>query len=114
VWQPPPSGSRHPLAILGGVVLGLALGFFLMPWLGIMLGSSAASTGNSSAETLGGVGVVLGFGLPIALGIAMLIPRRLRKAGAGVLLGLSIGMIVGSASCLGVWGLFIAALSGAH
>ena len=51
-------------------------------------------------------------------GLAPLAAHRLDaagdKAGAGVLLGLSIGMIVGSASCLGVWGLFIAALSGAH
>ena len=31
-----------------------------------------------------------------------------------MLMGISIGMIVGSASCLGVWGLFIVALSGAH
>lgn len=104
--------------MFGGIVLGLGLGFLVMPWLGIWLSSGIASTsgssGSSSAETLGGFGIVLGFGLPIVVGLGMLFSSRLRRAGAGVLLGISIGMIVGSASCLGVWGLFIAALSGAH
>lgn len=113
-WQPPPGNRRNPLVVIGGILLGLALGFLVMPWLGIWLGSGAASTTDGSSESLGTIGVILGFGLPIVLGLGMLLSGRLRKAGAGVLMGISIGMIVGSASCLGVWGLFIAALSGAH
>ena len=100
------------MLVIGGILLGLGLGFLVMPWLGIWL--SAGATSSSGADSLGGIGIILGFGLPIVVGIGMLLSRRLRKAGAGVLLGISIGMIVGSASCLGVWGLFIVALSGAH
>jgi hypothetical protein len=116
VWQPPPGTRRNPFLVLGGILLGLGLGFFALPWFGIWLGAGAASTvdDSSSANALGGIGIALGFGLPIVLGIALLIPRKLRQAGAGVLLGLSIGMIVGSASCLGLWGLFIAAMSSSH
>lgn len=112
VWQPPPGRRRNPLLVIGGILLGLGLGFLVMPWLGIWL--SAGATSSSGADSLGGIGIILGFGLPIVVGIGMLLSRKLRQAGAGVLMGISIGMIVGSASCLGVWGLFIAALSGSH
>ncbi len=112
MWQPPPGNGRHPLAVIGGLLLGLLLGFLVMPWLGIWLGSGA--TASSGSDSLGAIGIVLGFGLPILLGIVLLVPRQLRRAGAGLLMGISIGMIVGSVSCLGVWGAFVGALSGSH
>lgn len=99
--------------MVGGIVLGLVVGFLVMPWLGIWIGAGLSGTGSGDGA-LGGLGIALGFGLPIVGGIALLFSSRARRAGAGLLMGMSIGMIVGSASCLGVWGLFIAALSGAH
>ncbi len=108
VWQPPPGNRRNPLLVVGGILLGLGLGFFALPFLGLWLTGLASGT----SDTLGGLGIAVGFALPILLGIALLIPRKLRKAGAGVLMGISIGMIVGSASCLGIWGLFIASYNG--
>ena len=37
VWQPPPGNRRNPLLVIGGILLGLGLGFLVMPWLGIWL-----------------------------------------------------------------------------
>ena len=39
--------------------------------------------------------------VPLLLGIALLVPPRFRVVGAGVVMGLAVGLIVGSASCLG-------------
>ncbi|QIK66969.1 hypothetical protein G7072_12020 [Nocardioides sp. HDW12B] len=43
--------------------------------------------------------------VPLVLGVLLLVPPRFRSVGAGVVLGLAIGMIVGSATCLGLLGL---------
>ena len=108
VWQPPPGNRRNPLLVVGGILLGLGLGFFALPFLGLWMTGLASGT----SDTLSGIGIAVGFALPILLGIALLVPRKLRKAGAGVLMGISIGMIVGSASCLGIWGLVISSYNG--
>lgn len=105
MWQPDPAARRHPLAIVGGLLIGLFLGFLGLPYGSLALFSSVESTGG----LLG----FLGFGSPILIGIALLIPKKLRHVGAGILMGLAIGMIVGSAACLGLIGLFLAAYSSA-
>lgn len=89
-------------------MLGLLLGFLGLPSVSLALVSSFEASGDS------GVLGFLGFGSPIIIGIALLVPKKLRHVGAGVLMGLAIGMIVGSAACLGLIGLFVASYNAGY
>jgi hypothetical protein len=104
-WQPSPQ-RRHPLVVVGGLLIGLFLGFFGLPYTSIVLVSEFEPSGVGPG--------FLGFAAPILIGIALLVPKKLRTVGAGILMGLSIGMIVGSAACLGLIGLFIASYSSGY
>lgn len=104
--HPPPPDEAPPekrsgWAVAGGVLLGLVLGFYGLPTATVLLvGPLGTLTG---VDWLG----VVGFLVPFVVGIALLVPRKLRFVGAGIIMGLAIGMIVGAAACLGLLGIVI-------
>lgn len=103
VWQPPQGRRRNPAVVLLGVLLGLGLGFFVLPYAGVVIADGLVDTSSDGDWTIVTLAVV-----PLLLGIALLVPPRFRVVGAGVVMGLAVGLIVGSASCLGLIGLFAA------
>jgi hypothetical protein len=103
LWRPPEGQRRHPLAVMLGLLAGLVLGFFALPYAGVLVADSVADSSGGGGGSL----ITLAL-LPLLLGAALLIPRKLRVVGAGVVMGLAVGLIVGSASCLGLIGIFAA------
>jgi hypothetical protein len=101
--EKPPSG-RNGGATAAGVVLGLGLGFLGLPLAGVAL--IDALGGSDTGWNL--IHVLL---VPLVLGIVLLAPPRFRSVGAGALMGLAIGMIVGSSACLGFLALIEATYS---
>ena len=103
VWQPPQGRRRNPAVVLLGVLLGLFLGFFALPYAGLVIADGLVDTSSEGDWNIVTLSVV-----PLLLGITLLVPPRFRVVGAGVVMGLAVGLIVGSASCLGLIGLFAA------
>lgn len=103
VWRPPQGRRRNPAVVLLGVLVGLGLGFFVLPYAGLVIADGLTDTSSDGDWNIVTLAVV-----PLLLGIALLVPPRFRVVGAGVVMGLAVGLIVGSASCLGLIGLFAA------
>lgn len=93
--EEPTSTGRNPGATGAGVVLGLGLGFLGLPILGVVV--LDALGGSDSSVNL--IHLLL---VPLVLGVVLLLPPRFRTVGAGAVMGLAIGMIVGSSACLGI------------
>lgn len=102
--QPPP-GARPIRA--GLVALGLLLGVVLTWAVQVAL---ALALEAAPGPRIGG-GAPLGDGLPLipvllpaAVGIVLLLIPRWRQVGAGLLMGMAIGSIVGAGVCVAVLG----------
>ena len=92
----PPVRRVDAGAVFGGIVLGVVL-----TWLSFTAVVSAGLSNGGPAPA------VLALVLPAVVGVALLSHPRSRQAGAGLLMGLAIGMITGA----GVCGLTIATYS---
>ena len=91
----------RPVPVIGGIVLG-----FVLTWLvfAVVLFSLYATYGDSSSTTQDVIAVLGLVGLPVLLGL-LLIPRRTRHWGAGLLLGIALGSISAAGVCGSVIGL---------
>ncbi len=83
--------------IVGGAILGFVLSWFVFA---VTIFALYAAVGDSSATAQNVLAAVGLFGLPVVLG-ALLVPRRTRQLGAGLLLGLAVGAITGAGVCAG-------------
>lgn len=81
--------------LLGGMACGVLA---CWTWItgALVVGLTAAYGTSSNAVA---VAAVVMAGLPVALGIVLLVRPRSRQVGAGFLMGLSIGMIIGAGVC---------------
>ena len=89
--------ERDSRSVASGAVLGALLGFFVLPT-PIYLFLSSVHPDYRDSD------VYLGIAVPGVLGLLMLVRPRLRAAGAGVLLGLALGLVLGSGACLAYLG----------
>lgn len=80
--------------VIGGVALGLAtaVGYMVVAFIGLY---SLDSSGSGSDV----VGVLL-FAAPAVVGAILLAFPRTRRAGAGLVIGLAVGLIVVPAMCV--------------
>jgi hypothetical protein len=81
------------------IVLGLVLGMVCCwVWIAVslILGIGVAYGNDSSVPAV--LGLVLA-ALPVVVGIALLVVPKTRQLGAGFLMGISIGFIVGAGVC---------------
>ena len=87
--------------VIAGAVVG-----FVATWVlfGVVLVTIYAQYGDSTGTTQDVIAVAGLVGLPILFGL-LLIPRRTRYWGAGVMMGLAIGSISGAGVCGGFFGL---------
>lgn len=91
----------RPVPVIGGVIVG-----FMLTWLvfAVVLFSLYAAYGDSTGTAQDVIAVLGLVGLPVLLGL-LLIPRRTRHWGAGLLLGVAIGSISAAGVCGGAIGL---------
>lgn len=95
-WNPPPppepqrSGPRAG-PVIGGLVVGVIVGIVYIV-AAFIVAYAVVSDGGSGA-------VWLLFVLPAAVGVVLLAVPRTRRAGAGFVLGMAIGLIVFPAVC---------------
>lgn len=99
--QPLPGRPVSPGALVAGGVLGFVLSWL---WIAIVLfgGFAAAYSAEGDGFTSSwafGVLVAVAALAPLVLAVVLLVLPRTRQAGAGVVMGLAIGMVVGSGVC---------------
>lgn len=95
-----PEGEQiRPGPLIGGILLGFVLTWVVFT---VVLFSLYATYGDSSSTTQNVIAAIGFLGLPVLLGL-LLIPRRTRHWGAGMLLGIALGSI----SAAGVCGSFV-------
>ncbi|GAB2880500.1 hypothetical protein [Nocardioides pacificus] len=87
--------------VVAGGVLGFALSWL---WIAIVLFGGFASSYGSEGDSFTGswvFGVLVGAAAlaPLVLAVVLLVRPRTRQAGAGLVMGLAIGMVVGSGIC---------------
>jgi hypothetical protein len=88
--------GRRP-EVRWGSVVGAAIGGFFLEWLCITIYVVAAIDGGDST-----VGAVVAFVALPAVCALLMVSRRSRAFGAGVLIGLLIGSVTGAGVCIGV------------
>ncbi|WP_309647037.1 hypothetical protein [Nocardioides sp.] len=93
--QGPPGKPLRALPIIGGLVLGAVVCWI---WIAgsLIVGLGAAYGQDSGALAAVGLAVAA---LPVVLGIVLLVRPSSRQLGAGFLMGIAIGMIVGAGVC---------------
>ena len=89
-------------AMIGGGIVG-----FILSWLLIAITlftlyatSDVDSEGGSTTTTAANVLGAAALALPAVITVALLVPARTRYWGAGVLMGFSIGYILGAGACV--------------
>ncbi len=92
---PQPLRSVSPWASVGGAVLAF-VGTWLLFAIAVMALYSAYGDSTSTEQTVMGVAALLA--LPL-LGLALMIAPLTRHAGAGLLMGIAIGSVVGAGIC---------------
>lgn len=93
--QEPPGRPLQALPIIGGLVVGVIVCWVWIAF-SLILGLGTAYGSQSNAVA---VGAVIIAGLPVLLGVLLLVRPRTRLLAAGFLMGLSIGMIGGAGVC---------------
>jgi LPXTG-motif cell wall-anchored protein len=78
--------------VIGGIVLGVVAAVVLQVFAAMVVAGTPAFGGSP-------VPMFVIFGLPGLIGIGLLLGRRTRQAGAGLLLGLAVGAIVAAGAC---------------
>ncbi len=97
---PPPDGPKMTAdRLVGGVVLG-----FVASWMFYLFTAVTAVTafGDEGSPSPGPWLELVVLVLPPVVMLALLVPRRTRRAGAGLLLGIALGSVVGAGACVGV------------
>ena len=92
-----PAGRRTSTGpVIGGAVLGCIVSWLLA----IITGFALYTTyGDSNSTTVSIYGAL---GLPAIISVALLVPSRTRYWGAGLLIGVAIGSVLGAGVCVGV------------
>jgi hypothetical protein len=90
-----PASPIRPLPLIGGLVLGLVV---CWGWIAVTLivGLGVAYGNDSGFPAV--IGLVFAV-VPVVIGIVLLVRPRTRQVGAGFLMGLSVGFIVGAGVC---------------
>lgn len=96
-YQQPQPGIR-PGPLIGGLAIGFVVGFFAS--------FAAAIVGAAFYDGVGGSGdafLVLPQLLPLGLSVFLLVFKRTRMAGAGLVMGIAIGAIVMPGVCVALF-----------
>ncbi len=97
---PEPVRSVNPATVVGGAVLGFA-GSWVLFALVVMAMYTAYGDSTSTGQTVIAFTALLA--LPV-VGLALMVSPRTRHAGAGLLMGVAIGSVVGAGICGAVIG----------
>lgn len=85
-------------AVFGGVVLGFFGSWLLFAFAGFTM---YASFGDTSTTTQTVVGFATLLSIPVVSG-ALMLSRKTRQWGAGLLMGMAIGSLAGAGVCIGI------------
>lgn len=97
--QSPPGQPLRALPIIGGIVLGAIVCWV---WItGALLIGLGTAYGTDS-DLVAALTVVVA-ALPVVLGIVLLVRPGTRQLGAGLLMGICIGMIAGAGVCVSLF-----------
>lgn len=91
--EPRPEPPRTPISlssVVGGLILGVLASWILLAFL-------VLETNRGSDAWWGALAAAVVFA-------ALVVPRRTRQAGAGLVLGLAVGLIVGAGACAAMVG----------
>ena len=94
-----PAGRRTSTGqVIGGAVLG-----FIASWLlALIIGFALYTTYGDSNSIWLSVAIYGALALPAIISVALLVPSRTRYWGAGLLIGVAIGSVLGAGVCVGV------------
>ncbi|WP_392544750.1 hypothetical protein [Oryzobacter telluris] len=92
--QPPSTGRYHWALILLGVPIGFVL--WVVVSFVVILGTSFGDT-TSAVPQAAVIGLLAAL---LAVAVGLIVWRRSRQLGQGIILGIAIGMIVGGGLCL--------------
>ena len=90
----------RPWPLIGGGLLGFCLTWFAFAVTVIALYATYGDTSSRTQDVIAGVGLL---GLPVLFAL-LLVPRRTRYWGAGLLLGVALGSITAAGVCGGFLG----------
>ncbi len=85
--------------IVGGIVLGVGV---CMVWITATLFVGFGTAYGSGSDVPAVLGIVAAV-LPVVLAVVLLARPRTRQLGAGFLMGISVGLIVGAGACATVF-----------
>lgn len=95
------TGRIRALPVIGGAVLGFGATWVLLIVAVLVLYTQYGDSSGTAQNVIAGLGLL---GLPVLSGLLM-IPRRTRHWGAGLVMGVAIGSISAAGVCGGFLGL---------